>query len=436
MAKTQGFRFWPFVSFSFALIVALVALFAWSLSNKAFKIDEQASMAHRQYQRADDAITNIRADVYRAALLSHDLPFEQRPAWLQKQLSSIRTASELETVHLENLLGRSQRGSVESLKRLLDSFWVSLSVPADKLDDFKSSSPDKRVELRDAVLNIAEQIDALNEASIQDQEAETSENRQALRRFALRSTVLLVALSLCVALASIYYLAGLERRSEQERQRLAEAEEELRHLSQQLVRTQEEERKNISRELHDEVGQILTGLRMELGTLSMHGDERVFSARIDSIKSLAEEALRSVRNLSLLLRPSMLDDLGLAPALRWQAKEFSRRLQIPITVDIQGDFKELPEPHRICLYRVVQEALTNSTRHAEASFVAISLVQNVHSIEAVIRDDGKGFEPQKRSRGLGLVGMEERVKALKGTLAIHSSTGKGTELRATLPLEA
>jgi len=433
----KGFRLWPFVAFSFAIIVALVAVFAWSLSRKAFAIDQQAATAHRQYQHADDAITNIRADVYRAALLSHDLPSSERSIALRDQLASLRSASQAEVNRLENLLKPSEQGSVESLKRLLNSFWRSLEVPDNELEDFSSTSgnADKRGEMRDAVLNIAEQIDALNEASIQDQEAETSDNRQALHRFALRSTALLVALSICVALASIYYLARLERRSEMERRRLEETEDELRHLSQQLVKTQEQERKSLSRELHDEVGQLLTGLRMELGTLSANIEPRVFAERIDSIKSLAEDALRAVRNLALLLRPSMLDDLGLGPALQWQAKEFSRRLKIPVTVDIDGGLVDLQEPHRICLYRVVQEALTNITRHARASTVSIRLAHSTRSIEAVIRDDGQGFEQKHRGKGLGLIGMEERVRTLHGTLKIKTAPGEGTELCATLPLE-
>ncbi len=435
MADRKGFRLWPLVTFSFAVIVVLVAVFAWSLSRKAFAIDQQAGSAHQQYQHADDAITNIRADVYRAALLSHDIPSSERPPELRDQLASIREDSETEANRLDNLLKASQHDSVQSLKRLLHSFWRSLEVPTKGLEDFGSagSNADKRQDLRDAVLNIAEQIDALNEASIHDQEAETSDNRQALRRFALRSTILLVALSVCVALASIMYLARLEHRSEMERCRLEATEGELRHLSQQLVKAQEEERKSISRELHDEVGQLLTGLRMELGTLSSNAEPTIFAERLDSVKGLAEGALRAVRNLALLLRPSMLDDLGLGPAVQWQAKEFSRRLKIPISVDIDGALVDLQETYRICLYRIVQEALTNITRHAHASTVSIKLAHNRHSVEATIRDDGQGFE-QRRGKGLGLVGMEERVRTLHGALTIKSAPGAGTEVCATLPL--
>ena len=372
------------------------------------------------YQAADDAITQVRADVYRTAILSHD-GSRFATTGVQSELVRIRHSSEANLRALSRLLGPSQREALDVLRRELTHYWNSPSLASDS-------------EQRQTVLTLAENIDALNEASIHQQENEIREERLALRRFAFQSLVLLVVLSTIVALASIVHLARLERRSEAERKRAEDAEYELRRLSQQLVRAQEEERKNISRELHDEVGQILTGLRLELGALSQ-GDD--FETRITSIKSLAEGALRSIRNLSLLLRPPMLDDLGLEPALRWQAREFSRRLELPITVEIQGNLEGLPETHRICLYRVVQEALTNSAKHANPSRITITIRQARDVVEAVIRDDGSGFaDKELRTQGLGLAGMDERVRALQGTLSVSSRPAQGTELRIVLPLYA
>src|SRR6185437_563724 len=197
----------------------------------------------------------------------------------------------------------------------------------------------------------------------------------------------------------------------------------------------EDERKTISRELHDEVGQILTGLRMELGSLWRGEADAAFRERLDSVKGLAEETLRSVRNLALLLRPSMLDDLGLGAALRWQAKEFSARSGIPVSIDIEGEVNSLPEAFRICLYRAIQEALTNCLRHAEANRVTIAIVQEKDLVSASIQDNGRGFETSSlRTRGLGLVGMEERVRALQGELTVSSRPGFGTLIRIELPL--
>jgi signal transduction histidine kinase len=334
----------------------------------------------------------------------------------------VRGSADRDLALLYNLLGRSQTASLDALRQELDRYWQSPTLADD-------------AQRRQAVLALAERIDALNEASIREQENEIREDRAALRRFALWAAMLLVVFSMAIGLLSIVYLARLEQRSELEKKRAEDAEYELRRLSQQLVRAQEQERKSISRELHDEVGQILTGLRMELGALPQNRDSPEFEERVNSMKSLAEDALRAVRHLALLLRPSMLDDLGLGAALRWQAREFSRRVGVPISVEIEGDVEDLPETHRICLYRVVQEALTNAAKHAAASRITVSLSKTRDVIEAVIRDDGRGFPDREfRTHGLGLAGMEERVRSLQGTLAVSSHPGQGTELRIALPL--
>lgn len=431
------FRLWPFVGFVFALLLSLVALFAWSLYRKSTQLDRRAAEAHTRYQMADDALTNIRANVYRAALLSRDQPLAARNPAVWRQLQEIRIAAARDTQRLVNLLGAPQRQSLDTLRSELDGYWKALDVDKPTSPPPKSSGREIRSEQREIVLTLAEQLDSLNEAGIRQQEAAIRDDRQGLRRFAIQATVLLLALSLGIAIASIAYLAGLERKSEMEKQRAEDAEYELRRLSQQLVSAQEEERKTISRELHDEVGQILTGLRLELGALAKSEGSPDFAERVSSTKALAEEALRAVRNLSLLLRPSMLDDLGLGAALRWQAKQFSQRMGVPISVEIEGDLEKLPEAYRLCVYRVVQEALTNSAKHAQASRIAITISQKQDLVKAVIHDNGKGFpEKEQRTQGLGLAGMEERVRTLQGTLAISSRPGEGTELRIALPLYA
>jgi len=430
------FRLWPFASFIFAVLLSLVALFGWSVSRKSSQIDARATAAHGVYQRVDDALTNIRANIYRAALLSREMPPAERTAAAQQQLQAIYNATERDINRLRAILHADQQPSLHSLRSELLRYWAALGVIQPGSQDAGPAPSEDRREQREIVLTLTEQMDNLNEASIRQQEAEIREDRRALRRFALQSAVLLLIAGLGIALGSISYLARLERRSEAAKQRAEDAEYELRRLSQQLVHAQEEERKIISRELHDEVGQVLTGLRLELGALAKRQNSSPdFEARMNSLKSLAEDALRAVRNLSLLLRPSMLDDLGLAPALKWQAKEFSRRMGIPISVDIEGDLEGLPEAYRICIYRIVQEALTNSAKHAEPTRIAVAIAQRQDVVNATIRDNGRGFpEKELRTRGLGLAGMEERIRTLQGTFSVSSQPGEGTELRIALPL--
>ncbi|MFL6351299.1 MAG: sensor histidine kinase [Bryobacteraceae bacterium] len=431
-------RIWPFVSISFAGLLLLVPLFGWIVSRKAVQIDRNASRAHRLYAQADDAITDIRADVYTAALLLRDAATPQDRAGIRERIAKIQSSNEVHFRALRLLLPAAYRPKLERLQDQLTGYWTSAARTVNEVERGDTSTPaylKKRNDQQEAAVKVAEELDALNMANLSLEEREIQDQQYALRRFAAGATGALLVLGFLIAGGSTVYLARLERISEKQKRRSEQAEFELRRLSNKLVRVQEDERKTISRELHDEVGQILTGLRMELGSLSRGEQDGLFRERLDSVKALAEDALRAVRNLALLLRPSMLDDLGLAPALRWQAREISRRSGIPVSIEIRGGLDELPEAYRICLYRAVQEALTNCTKHSQATRITITVTQEKDLISASIRDNGKGLpENGVRTRGLGLVGLEERVRALQGELTISSQDGPGTLIRVDLPV--
>jgi signal transduction histidine kinase len=142
-----------------------------------------------------------------------------------------------------------------------------------------------------------------------------------------------------------------------------------------------------------------------------------------------------LRDLAMGLRPSMLDDIGLGSALQWQARQFAKHAGIPVNVQIDGMPSGLPEPYRTCIYRVVQEALTNCARHAKAKSIDIAIGGEPDAVSVSVRDDGIGFDQSNvRGRGLGLVGMQERVMDLGGVLTISAQTSKGTVLSAKIPL--
>jgi signal transduction histidine kinase len=227
-------------------------------------------------------------------------------------------------------------------------------------------------------------------------------------------------------------------RTLEERRRAEQAEHEMRRLSQQLVRTQEEERRRISRELHDEVGQMLTALRMELRALHrLHDAPKArFEARMDESKLLLERTVQAVRDLAMGLRPAMLDDLGLVPALEWQAREFERRHDISVSLTLDQSFDSLPDNYRTALFRIVQEALTNCGKHSSASAIEISLQNQNEVVHLSITDDGVGLrDASGRSVGLGLLGIQERIRELGGWFSAQNRAGGGTELVAEIPLE-
>jgi signal transduction histidine kinase len=208
----------------------------------------------------------------------------------------------------------------------------------------------------------------------------------------------------------------------------------LKDLSKRLVDAQEDERRSISTELHDQIAQTLGAVLINVRALiEGRTPSDPTSATLKKIGSLAEDCLHKVRNMSLLLRPSMLDDLGLMAALEWQAREVSRRNGLLVQV-VDHDFDDdLPEELKTCIYRIVQEALNNCTAHAHASRVWVSLEEDPEFCILTIQDNGVGFDPS-RNRGMGLLGMHERVARLGGTLAIDSAPGKGTRIRGKIPL--
>ncbi len=215
-------------------------------------------------------------------------------------------------------------------------------------------------------------------------------------------------------------------------------------LTQQVISAQEEERRRIARELHDETAQSLATLVIYAETLraaDLHGATPALRASIERIRTVADHTLLGVRNIIADLRPSLLDDLGLDAAIRWQAQERLEPAGIRADVQVRGAGRRLPPALETALYRVVQEAVTNVIKHAAASYVEIDLDLSLPGqVTARVEDNGQGFDPDRRvsasngGLGVGLFGMQERINLFGGTLTIDSSPGEGTELRVVLPL--
>jgi signal transduction histidine kinase len=287
---------------------------------------------------------------------------------------------------------------------------------------------------RQQFVTIAQQIEMLNDnETLAAQQASFAEFARLQERL---TRLLLVALTsgLLLAIGSAIDILRLERQERLRYAQLAHNREELQELSARLIDAQETERRSLSRELHDEVGQALGLLLMDVGRLSNQlGADARGQEMVQRIKTVAERTVQTVRNMALLLRPSMLDDLGLVSALEWYAREVSRSSETEVEVKADNVSETLPDPLMVCIYRVVQEAVNNAQRHAHAKNVIVELKETDTSLQVLIKDDGSGFDG-KRTRGIGLLGMEERVKRLGGTITIESQPGAGTTIRAELPL--
>lgn len=229
------------------------------------------------------------------------------------------------------------------------------------------------------------------------------------------------------------------KRTEQE---LRESRTQLRELSAYLQSVREEERTRIARELHDELGQMLTAVQLGLGALegAVQADSPVttLTTALEGLKTLAESATNAVQRLATDLRPPILDGLGLAAALDWQLEAFSERSGVAYALDLPSESVSLSGEIETAIFRILQEALTNVSRHAEASQVEVMLHMSDTEVKLSIADNGKGMllsNPSQRRR-LGLVGMRERAYMLGGELKVQSSPGRGTQIELRLPLRA
>jgi signal transduction histidine kinase len=237
---------------------------------------------------------------------------------------------------------------------------------------------------------------------------------------------------------------ALRESERQQAQLLAQSrsmQEQLRHLSRQVLQAQEEERKRISRELHDVIAQTLTGINIRLATLKKGAGLRPenFDRDIELAQKLVENAVNVVHQFARELRPAVLDDLGLIPALHSFMKNFTAQTGVHTHLTAFAGLEKLDASRRTILYRVAQEALANVSRHAQASRVEVNIQKQAGGICMKINNDGRSFNVKQRLRGkggkrLGLLGMRERLEMVGGRFEIASAPGQGTTVTAEIPL--
>lgn len=215
--------------------------------------------------------------------------------------------------------------------------------------------------------------------------------------------------------------------------------EQMQQLSHQILQAQEEERQRLARELHDEAAQALTSLLVHLRLLERAHEPEKAQQNIQKLRVLTAQALEEVRRVALDLRPTILDDLGLGPALEWRVDEFTQASGVQANIQIEGLERRLPRDIELVFYRVGQEALSNIGRHAQARHVTLTLRRENGTLSLEIVDDGVGFDSAStvnhKPRGLGLLGMRERLAMINGALTIESTPGRGTQVRACAPVK-
>jgi signal transduction histidine kinase len=439
------FRTWYVAALGLGGLLVLIAVSMVASSRKAQEIYTQLDQLNTHHHEVDTKLRRLRSDVNLSGIFVRDylldISREHAPEY-RERLTEFRTTN-LATVAQLRALAELDQSQIQRLEASLEEYWQTFDplfdwTVTEKI--FRSASFLRRevVPRREAALAIAQQIEELNNANLAEQRAEVSQKEAMFRNDLRRLLWQRLLLGLIVALTVVLRLRVLERRSDEQRAIAEDAERQMRQLSQQLVATQEEERKHLSRELHDHVAQVLTGLRMELGRIERTKgpvDVQVVAA-VAGAKALVDELFRTVRDLALGLRPSMLDDFGLQPALEWHVRDFTARYGVNVGLHTEGDFSALPERYCTCVYRTVQEALTNSVRHANASSITVDVTGHTDYVDVLVSDNGVGIDPARRRSGLGLRGIEERVKELHGTITIGRGASGGTNVAIHLPLPA
>jgi signal transduction histidine kinase len=425
---------WLILSLGFGgLLVCIVAAAAGTLLALQRVRGSEAQLRKAFLDRIG-ALDQIRAQIYlsgtyvRDFLLSPDADASKAQA---DHLSALERENRAALDAYAHGIEPEERDPFLAMRSEIDSYWGVLDAtagwsPQERLRRRSTFFYNELVPRRTAMLQIADRIASVNEQGLTRSEARLTASADDLRRSLMLTFGGTLAGGLILALLTIGFTLRLERELDLRRADLQE-------LSTLLLRAQENERRALARELHDEVGQSLSAVLMETEGAECANDPSAVREHLDAIKRLAEKTVSQVRDLALLLRPSMLDDLGLTPALNWHARETGKRTGLNVVVDADDAIDNLPDDHRTCIYRLVQEAVNNAVRHANARNVEVAVRREGRKVNVTVQDDGAGFDT-RFLRGLGLLGMEERVRRLGGSLKITSQPGRGTLVLAALPV--
>jgi len=408
-----------------------------------FRASESRIRAHYLFQ--NHVLNDIRSQIYLAGTYVRDYLLDPDVARAESYRLSLRKVHDDMNAAVQSYasqLTSDEAQEFAALQSELPEYWdvfapVMQWGPSERRLQGYAFLRDELFPRRQHTLAIADRVAGMNEQQLN---AANDKVVGLLADFETRIGVTVTAallLGLGMAAFSMRRILKLERQAHAQYVEVAEARSQLKDLSARLVQAQETERRALSRELHDEVGQSLSAVLIELRNLSSAlgpGAHEQTRQQVDVIKGLIENSVRVVRNMALLLRPSMLDDLGLLPALRWQAREASKRTGMDVTVAAETLSDDFPDTHKTCIYRVVQEALNNSSRHSGASTVRIRVQEEPGRLTVSIHDDGEGFDFEE-SKGMGLLGIEERAASLGGVCQVYSAPGRGTLLKIELPFQ-
>jgi signal transduction histidine kinase len=436
------------VFLGFGLIFGLW-MFAWAqLSLRIGDAQRRAEAINTRYVKAQETLSNIRSHVLMASVAFRDALLDPDPA----NMGHYRGQLERSYTTLDELLrsyepvsgSQKERKQFTRLESEVDAYRRSMLdvLGSDRnqwLVEARNLLSRRVTPRRDIIIAVSEGVQSLNRAGYVEQQSVIGGVYQSVQRDLWQLLGLALAVGMAVAVLAVLYAGRLERRLRQQMSRDVELAHDLHELSAQLVTAQEQERRHIARELHDEIGQALTAIKVELACAQRSIEGGQGSALVlQAARTITDGALHQVKDLSYLLHPAALDEFGLVSAVDEHIKSFGRRHGIAVELSHSSMSSRLAPGTEAAAYRIIQEALNNVARHANATEAKVYLARQPEALRVVIEDNGIGFDasaPRSADRrGLGLIGMRERASYLNGTVVIDSACGRGTRIVVELPV--
>lgn len=441
----------PVLLVGFAVIFGLWLVSAYALLQQVADAERQGTAMATRFTEGEELLFTVRTQVVLSSVYVRDAALDTRPdavSFYGEQLRTTRAAvDQALQQYLPNVDSDIERGHWTRLQDELHAYWNSVSpVLTGRVPGPAAEAPAflrrEVIPQRELIVRISDDLRTLNQDAFRQQQAEVAQLHRALRQRIWWTSSLAVALGLAIAFLAARYAGRLEWRIRQQHLQERQHKRDLQRLSAELVHAQETERRTIGRDLHDEIGQALLTIKLDLGAVERSGQVSGAAAHaLGEARSTTDHAIQSVRDLSQLLHPPMLDDFGLAVTLEAYVRSFSQRSGVRTDLVQDRMDARLPPELEICAYRVVQEALTNVAKHAKATSCGVYLQRLPYSLLVTVEDDGTGVVPERvggidAERGVGLVGVRERVARLGGTLRWETHPGKGTRLTIELPVAA
>jgi signal transduction histidine kinase len=432
----------------FGLVLGLWIFTGYVLTARIAEIEGRTAEITRRYLQAQDVLSAVRQQINASAIGLRDAlldPKAEAQVRYRRQLEEgfagiVRQLDGYEPVTAgvsEAQLARL-RSEVEALRDItlsvLNAAIVDRAAPTFEVLAGRTSPR------RAAAIALSEEVRAANRRALVEHQLATAAIHRTAERQWWYGLGAALAATLAIAFLAVAYAGRLEDRLRLGRKNDARYARELQRLSSRLVEVQEEERRSIARELHDEVGQVLSAIAVEAQVAERALDRPDEAKRaLDETQQLADRAIGAVRDLSQLLRPPMLDDLGLGAAIDWLLRGLARRHDMKVELLQNGLTSRLPAIIEVAAFRIVQEGLANVAHHAMARSCVVRLDCDGTTLVVSVEDDGVGLDatasadPERR-RGLGLLGIRERVAAFDGAFSVSSRPRQGTCLRVQLPL--